>query len=247
MEDGRVHPARIEEVVSKVKSDLFKTMKEDGEKACIDLGVIEVHDSILNLLGSLKYRTSQSYNLYKHSVEVGYIAGLIAAEIGADVIVARRAGLLHAIGRAVDHNTPGSYAKVGADFLKKHGERNNIVQAVRCHTGEVEPQSVLDHVVQASFRLAEARPGVKRQMMESYIRRLGDLESVANSFDGVQRSFAIQSGKEIRVLVDSGKITDDQSKMLCRDIARKVERELNYPGQVRVTVVRETRIVEHAR
>jgi len=247
MEDGRVHPARIEEVVSQVKSQLFNTVKEVGERACIDLGVSNIHTAIQNLLGMLKYRHSSMQNLYNQSLDVGHLAGILAGEIGANIKMARRAGLLHAIGRAIDHSVEGSYAMVGAEFARRHGEKDFICQAIRSHNGEVEARSVLDHIVQAAFNLTESRPGVKRSMMENYVRSLEDLESIGNSFDGVSRTFAIQAGKEIRVLVDSGKITDDQSKMLVRDIARKIERELSYPGQVKVTVVRETRIIEHAR
>lgn len=247
IEDGRVHPARIEEVVEKVKSELLGSMKEDGEKAAFDLGVIGLHPSIINLLGSLTYRQADGQNLLAISVEVAQISGLIAGEIGVDVKQARRAGLLHAIGRALDHTYEGSYAQVGADFAKRHGEKDDICHAIRAHTGEVPAESVIAHLVQSAYNLAKSRPGARRQNMDAYVRRLADLESVANSFDGVARSYAIQAGKEIRVLVDSGKVTDEQAIMLSRDIARKIERELNYPGQVRVNVVRETRIVEHAR
>ncbi len=247
MEDGRVHPARIEEVVEKVKSELTQAMKEDGEKACMDLGVHGVHPAIVNVLGSLKYRHHDAQNLLAHSEEVGFLAGLMAAEIGFDVKLARRAGLLHDIGRALDHTVESSHAVIGAEFARKHGEREAIVHAIRAHEGEEKSDQLLAHLVQAANNLSKARPGARRAQMESYIRRLQDLESVANSFDGVVRTFAIQSGKEIRVLVDSGKVTDEQSQMLVRDIARKIERELNYPGQIKVNVVRETRIVEHAR
>jgi ribonuclease Y len=247
MEDGRVHPGRIEEVVSHVRSQIQQTIKEDGEKACFELDISNMHTAIQNLIGSLKYRQSNMQNLYKQSLDVAYLAGMLAGEINANVKVARRAGLLHMIGRAIDHTVEGSYASIGAEFCRRHGEEDFICQAVRCHNGEVEARSVLDHLVQAAYNLSEARPGAKRNSMEGYIKRLEDLESIGNSFDGVSRTFAIQAGKEIRVLVDSGKITDEQSKMLVRDIARKIERELNYPGQVKVTVVRETRIVEHAR
>lgn len=247
MEDGRVHPARIEEVVDKVKSELFTAIKEEGEKACFDLGVHGVHPSIINLLGSLKYRHSDTQNLLKHSIEVATLAGMMAAEIGYDEMQARRAGLLHDIGKAIDHTVDGSHAHVGSEFAKRHGERDTICHAIRAHHDEEKPETVLAHLVQAANNLSKARPGARRDMMESYIRRLEDLESIGNSFDGVSRTFAIQSGKEIRVLVDSSKVTDEQSIMLSRDIARKIERELNYPGQIKVTVVRETRMVEHAR
>ena len=247
IEDGRVHPARIEEVVDKVKSELLNSMKEDGEKAAFDLGVHGLHPAIVNMLGSLKYRQADGQNLLATSIEVAHIAGLMAAEIGADVKMVHRAGLLHAIGRGLDHSYEGSYALVGSEFAKKNGEKEEVCQAIRSHDGEVPAQSVVAHLVQAAFNLAKSRPGARRQNLDGYVRRLADLESVANSFDGVARSYAIQAGKEIRVLVDSGKVTDEQAIMLSRDIARKIERELNYPGQVRVNVVRETRIVEHAR
>lgn len=247
IEDGRVHPARIEEVVDKVKSELFASIKEDGEKACFDLGVHGLHPSIINLLGGLKYRHTETQNLLAHSIEVAMVAGMMAAEIGYDEKLARRAGLLHDIGKAIDHTVDGSHAMVGAEFAKRHGEKEQVCHAIRAHHDEEKPESILAHLVQAANSLSKARPGARRHMMENYIRRLEDLESIGNSFDGVSRTFAIQSGKEIRVLVDSSKVTDEQSIMLSRDIARKIERELNYPGQVKVTVVRETRMVEHAR
>ena len=247
MEDGRVHPARIEEVVSKVKAELIRSMKEEGEKTCIELGILTPQPAILNLLGNLKYRQSQTQNLLKHSVDVAHVAGLLAEEIGSDVKAAKRAGLFHAIGRGIDHSVEGSYSKVGGDFAKKHGEKDQVVEAIRAVEGEIETKTILSHLVQAANNFCKARPGTKRNMMDSFIKRLGDLESIGNSFDGVSRTFAIQSGKEVRVLVDSGKVTDGQAQMLSKDIARKIERELNYPGQIKVTVLRETRIVEHAR
>lgn len=247
MEDGRVHPARIEEVVEKVKKDLFAEMREDGEKVCFDLGVHEVHPNIIRVLGSLKYRQGDGQNLLVQAQEVANLAAFIAEEMGVDLASAKRAAIFHSLGRALDHTFEGSYAFAGAEFLRKHGERADIVRAVRAHTGEVETESILDHVVQAAYNLSRSRPGSKRGNLDSFIRRLSDLESVANSFDGVARSYALQSGKEIRVLVDSGKVTDGQSMMLSRDIARKIERELNYAGQIKVSVLRETRIVEHAR
>jgi len=247
MEDGRVHPARIEEVVEKVKADLFTTMREEGEKVCFELGVHNVHPNIIKILGGLKYRQGEGQNLLAYSQEVANLAGLIAEEIGADEKVAKRAGLLHAIGRGLDHTFEGSYAQAGADFCKRNGERDEIVHAIRAHNDEIKPQSTLAHLVQSAYNLTRSRPGARRANLDTFIKRLSDLESVANSFDGVARSYAIQSGKEIRVIVDSGKVTDDQANMLSRDIARKIERELNYSGQVRVAVVRETRIVEHAR
>jgi len=247
MEDGRVHPARIEEVVEKVKKDLFAEMKEEGEKACFDLGVHDVHPNIIRILGSLKYRQGDGQNMLLQAQEVAHLAGSIAEEMGVEGDAVKRAALFHGIGRALDHTFEGGYAQAGAEFLRKNGEKAEIVRAVRTHTGDEETDSVVGHIVQAAFNLSKSRPGSKRGNLDSFIKRLADLESVANSFDGVARSYALQSGKEIRVLVDSGKVTDKQSTMLSRDIARKIERELNYVGQIKVAVLRETRIVEHAR
>lgn len=248
IEDGRVHPARIEEVTDKIKSELVAEFAEEGEKACVDLGVIGMQPGLQSLLGQLKYRATETQNMYQHSVEVGFIAGLIASEIGYDVQKARRAGLLHDVGRAVDHTMVGSHSEVGADVAKKFGESREIIEAIRSHEeNEGEANSVLGQIVQAANNLSKARPGARRSQMENFIRRLKDLESLANSFDGVDKTFAVQSGKEVRVIVDSSKVTDEQSMMLSRDIAKKIQRELNYPGQVKVAVIRQTRIVEHAR
>lgn len=247
MEDGRVHPARIEEVVEKVKSEIFTNMREEGEKVCFELGVHNVNPNIIKVLGGLRYRQAEGQNMLAYSVEVANLAGLIAEELGADDKLAKRAALLHALGRGLDHTFEGSYSQAGADFAKKNGEKDDIVHAIRAHNDEVKPDSTLAHIVQSAYNLTRSRPGARRQNLDTFIKRLSDLESVANSFDGVARSYAIQSGKEIRVIVDSGKVTDDQANMLSRDIARKIERELNYSGQVKVAVVRETRIVEHAR
>lgn len=247
MDDGRVHPARIEEVVEKVKSEIFAMMREDGEKVCFELGVHNVHPNIIKVLGGLRYRQGEGQNMLVYSQEVASLAGLIAVELGADEKLAKRAGLLHAIGRGLDHTFEGSYSQAGADFAKKNGEKDDVVHAIRAHADEVKPESAIAHIVQSAYNLARSRPGARRTNLDTFIKRLSDLESVANSFDGVARSYAIQSGKDIRVIVDSGKVTDDQASMLSRDIARKIERELNYTGQVRVAVVRETRIVEHAR
>jgi ribonuclease Y len=247
MEDGRVHPARIEEVVEKVKSEIFTNMREEGEKVCFELGVHNLNPNIIKVLGGLKYRQGEGQNMLAYSVEVANLAGLIAEELGADDKLAKRAALLHALGRGLDHTFEGSYSQAGADFSKKNGERDDVVHAIRAHNDEVKPESTLAHIVQSAYSLTRSRPGARRANLDTFIKRLSDLESVANSFDGVARSYAIQSGKEIRVIVDSGKVTDDQANMLSRDIARKIERELNYSGQVKVAVVRETRIVEHAR
>jgi ribonuclease Y len=247
MGDGRIHPARIEEVVDKSKSLIMKTIKDDGEKAMFDLGIHGVHAEIVKLIGSLRYRTSYTQNNYTHSLEVGFLAGIMAGELGINTKAARRAGVLHDLGKALDHNIEGSHAVIGADFAKKYGETQEIVHAIRAHHEDEKPDTILAQIVQAADALSGARPGARREMMESYVNRLEDLETIGNSFDGVIRTFAIQAGREIRVLVESEKVTDEQSIMLSRDIARKIERELTYPGQIKVTVVRETRAVEHAR
>ncbi len=247
MEDGRVHPARIEEVIDKVKKEIFKSMKEDGDKAAFDLGLHGLHIEVVKVLGSLKYRQTLTQNLYQHSMDVAFLAGMMAAELGEDVKRARRAGLLHDIGKGLEHSIEGSHAVIGADFLKKHGEVEAVVHAVRAHHDDEKPNSVLAFLVQAANALSNARPGARRQSMDTYVRRLEDMESIGNSFDGVVRTFAIQAGKELRVLVESSRVTDEQGAMLSYDIARKIERELSYPGQIRVSVVRETRVVEHAR
>lgn len=247
MEDGRVHPARVEEVVDKVKKGIFKSIKDDGEKACFDLGLTGVHPEIMKLVGSLKYRTSYTQNNYPHSIETGFLAGMMAIEMGLDPKVARRGGLLHDIGKALDHSIEGSHAVIGADFAKKHGESELVCHAIRSHHEDEKPRTAYAHLVAAADALSGARPGARRSMMDSYIQRLEDLESIGNSFDGVLRTFALQAGREIRVLVEGDKVTDEQSVMLSRDIAKKIERELTYPGQIKVTVVREVRAVEHAR
>jgi ribonucrease Y len=247
MEDGRIHPARIEEVIDKTKSQLFKSIQEDGEKACFDLGIHGVNAEIVKLIGSLKYRTSYTQNNYSHSIECGFLAGMMAVELGADINIARRSALLHDIGKALDHSVEGSHAVIGAEFAKKYGESAAVVHAIKAHHEDEKPNTVYAYLTQAADALSGARPGARRQMMETYVRRLEDLESIGNSFDGVVRTFAIQAGREIRVLVEGSKVTDEQSLMLSRDIARKIERELTYPGQIKVTVIRETRAVEHAR
>ncbi len=247
LEEGRVHPARIEEVVEKTKRNIFASMSEEGKKVCFDMSIHNVQSAIIEVLGSLKYRSVEGFNSLKASVEVALIASFIAGEIGFDQKTTRRAGLLHAIGLGLNHRLEGSMAKAGADFLRKHGENETIYQAVRCHNGECQAESVLDHIIQVSYNLFRERPGAKRENIENYIKRLKDMESIANSFDGIIRSFAIQTGKEIRVLVDSGKVTDEQAFMLNRDIAEKIDKEMNTAGQLTVSVIRECRIVEQAR
>ncbi len=247
MEDGRVHPARIEEVIDKVKKDLFKSIKEDGEKAVFELGLHGLHPEITKILGGLKFRHTLTQNLLEHSVEVGFLAGMMAAELGEDVKRARRAGLLHDIGKGLEHTIEGSHAIVGADYAKKFGEQDAVVHAIRAHHNEDKPNTVLAFIVQAANIISNSRPGARRQSIDAYVRRMEDLESIGNSFDGVIRTFAVQAGKEVRVLVEASRVTDDQAQMLSYDIARKIEREMSHPGQVQVTVIREVRVVEHAR
>ncbi len=247
LEDGRVHPARIEEVAEKVKKDVFKVMREDGEKAVFDLGLHGLHPEIIKVLGGLKYRMALSQNLMEHSIEVAQLAGMMAAELGEDVKRARRAGLLHDLGKGLEHTVEGSHAMVGADFCKKYGESDAVVHAIRAHHDEEKPASVLAFIVQAANVLSNSRPGARRQSMDGYVRRMQDLESIANSFEGVIRSFAVQAGKELRVMVEASRVSDENAQSMSYDIARKIEREMSHPGQVRVNVVREVRVVEHAR
>lgn len=246
-EDGRIHPAMIEQAISKVKKELFKSIREDGEKACQELGITNMHKDITDLIGSLKYRLSYTQNNYSHSIEVGMLCGMMAAELGEDIKEARRAGLLHDVGKALDHSIEGSHAIIGADFIKKRGEKSRVVHAVRAHHYEEEPSTILAHLVIAADAISGARPGARKSTQANYFKRLEDLETIGNSFDGVLRTFAIQAGREIRVLVDSAKINDEQSVMLSRNIAQKITKEMNYPGQIKVIVVRETKAIEHAR
>jgi ribonuclease Y len=247
MEDGRVHPARIEEVIDKTKKELFKLMREDGEKAALELGIVGLHPELIKTIGSLKFRHTLTQNVLQHSVEVGHLAGLMAGELGVDVKKARRAGLLHDIGKGLDHTIEGSHATIGAEFIKKYGEHEDIAHAVRAHHDDEKPNTPLAFIVAAANALSNSRPGARRQNMDSYVRRMEDMESIGNSFDGVLRTYAVQTGKELRVLVESSRVTDEQASMMAYDISRKIERELSYPGQIKITVVRETRVVEMAR
>jgi len=247
IEDGRVHPARIEEMADKARAEMTKVIKEDGEKACVELGIANLHPELLKALGSLKYRSTHLQNAYQQALEVGYISGLIAAELGANVKMARRAGLLHNIGLAVDHHAEGHYSFVGADFAKKHNEPEVVVQAIKGIQGDDKNPGLISSIVQTAYALSTLRTGARRPNMDNFIQRLEDLESIGNGFDGVVRTFAVQAGREVRVMVESAKVTDEQAVMLARDITRKIEREMPYSGAVRVTVVRETRAVEYAR
>ena len=245
--DGRIHPTRIEEVVAGSEKMVEGTCQEAGEQAVFDLGLHKVHPELVRTLGRLKFRQSYAQNLLQHSVEVGFLCGLMAAELGLNVKAARRAGLLHDIGKAVDHEQEGAHAEVGAQLARKHGESPRICQAIASHHGEPRPMSVLDHVVEAANQLSSARPGARRELLASYVKRLYDLEKLAASYTGVTKAFALQAGREVRVLVENDKIDDAQARLLSKDIARRIENEATYAGQVRVVVVRETRASDYAR
>jgi ribonucrease Y len=245
--DGRIHPARIEEIVEKVAKELDVTMREAGEQATFDVGAHGVHLELIQLLGRLKYRTSFGQNVLQHSLEVAFLCGVMASELGINVKQAKRAGLLHDIGKAVDHEVEGSHASIGADLAKKYGEKTEVVHAIAAHHEDVAPESLLDILVQSADALSGARPGARKEMLESYVKRLEDLEEIAHSFKGVEKSYAIQAGREIRIIVNSGDVSDAEATVISRDIANKVEKELTYPGQIRVTVIRETRSVEYAK
>ena len=247
MADGRIHPARIEEIVQRTRDDMEKTLREAGETAVFELGLSDVHPEIIRTIGRLKYRTSYGQNIWAHSIEVGFLCGLMAAELGLNVKLARRAGLLHDLGKAMDHEMEGGHAIIGANFIKKYGEEEIIVNAVAAHHEEVPPNSVIAHLVMAADALSGARPGARREILESYVKRIEDLEKISRSFDGVSRAYAIQAGREVRVIVENERVSDDQASILSRDIARKIETDLTYPGQITVTVIREVRASEIAR
>ena len=247
IEDGRIHPARIEEVVSKVTKEVEATIKEAGEQAAFDVGVHGINHELINLIGRLKYRSSYAQNVLQHSMEVSFLCGVMAAELGLNVKQAKRAGLLHDIGKAVDHEVEGPHAAIGADLAKKYGESNKVIHAIAAHHEEIQPETVLAVLVQAADTLSGARPGARQEMLESYVKRLQDLEKIALSFKGVNQSYAIQAGREIRIIVEGKTINDDQAFVVCKDIAKKIEKELSYPGQIKVIVIRETRAVEYAK
>jgi ribonuclease Y len=245
--DGRIHPTRIEEMVRKATDEVEQQCKEAGDQAAFDLGIGRLHPDLGRLLGKLRFRSGTAQNLLQHSIEVGFLAGTIAGELGYPVKVARRAGLLHDIGCGVDQDVEGPHAVAGAIVARKFGESPKICHAIEAHHGEVPAEDVLDHIVDAANVLSNQRPGARREALESYIQRLDDLEKIAAGFDGVERAYAIQAGREVRVLVENSKVSDEQARMLSKDIARKVESQLAYPGQIRVTVVRETRAVDFAK
>ncbi|AJE03807.1 ribonuclease Y [Geobacter pickeringii] len=245
--DGRIHPGRIEEVVTKAEEEVEHAIKEAGDQAAFDLGVHGIHPEILKLIGRLRYRTSYSQNVYQHSLEVAFLCGIMASELGINVKQAKRAGLLHDLGKAVDHEVEGSHAVIGAELARKYGESPKIVHAIMAHHEDEKPSSVLAVLVQAADALSGARPGARREMMETYVKRLDDLERIAGSFTGVNNSFAIQAGREIRVMVSSDEVNDERAVLLAKDIAKKIEAEMTYPGQIKVNVIRETRAIEYAR
>ncbi len=245
--DGRIHPARIEDVVKKVEQEMDVKLREIGEQATFDAGVHGIHPEVIRLLGQLQYRTSFSQNVLKHSLEVSSLCGVMASELGLDVKKAKRAGLLHDIGKAVDHEVEGPHAVIGGDLAKKYGESKDIIHAIMAHHEDVAPESVLAVLVQAADSLSGARPGARKELLENYVKRLEDLESMATGFDGVTKAYAIQAGREIRVVVDSDKVDDDQTHLLCKEISKKIEHNLTYPGQIRVTVIRERRAVGYAK
>ncbi len=247
MEDGRIHPAKIEEMVEKAREEVLQTIKDEGERACMEAGVIGLPDDIVNLLGKLKYRTSYGQNVLNHSIEVSNLARIMAEELGLDAKLARRAGLLHDIGKALDHDVEGTHVEIGVEILKKYHENPLVINAVQAHHEDVEPQSMEAVLVQAADAISASRPGARRETLENYIKRLETLENIATSFDGVDKSFAIQAGREVRIIVKPEKISDAQMEVLARDVAKKVEEEMEYPGQIKVNLIRETRVVDYAK
>ncbi|MFN7961078.1 MAG: ribonuclease Y [Thermoanaerobaculia bacterium] len=247
IQDGRIHPARIEEIVEKVKQEFDDRVRQEGEAALLELNIGGVHPDLVRLLGRLRYRSSYGQNVLHHSKEVAFLAGTMAAELKANVHVARRAGLFHDVGKAVDREMEGTHLEIGIDLLRKYGETEEVVHAMACHHGDYDPETVEAVLVTAADALSAARPGARREILETYVKRLEKLEEIASGFKGVQKTFAIQAGREVRIIVDSGKIGDEQAIWLSKDIARKIESELTYPGQIKVTVIRETRSIEFAR
>lgn len=245
--DGRIHPARIEEMYEKAKREVEQTIRQTGERAVIDAGVNSIHPELVKLLGKLKYRTSYGQNVLNHSLEVSYLAGLMAAEIGADVKTAKRAGLLHDIGKALDREFEGSHIDLGVEYAKKYRENDQVVHAIAAHHGDIEAKTIVACLVQAADAISAARPGARRENVQNYIKRLEKLEEIATSFDGVEKSFAIQAGREVRIMVKPDVVSDDQMTIIAHDVVKKIEDELEYPGQIKVHIIRENRAIEYAK
>ena len=245
--DGRIHPARIEEMVEKAQREVEVQIREEGETAAMDVGVHGIHPELLKLLGRMKFRSSYGQNALKHSIEVAQLAGLLAGEVGVDVRIAKRAGLLHDIGKSIDHEVEGSHIQIGVDLCKKYKESAVVINAVAAHHGDVEPESLVACIVQAADAISAARPGARRETLETYTNRLKQLEDIANEFKGVDKSFAIQAGREIRVMVVPEHVSDADMVILAKDISRQIEAELEYPGQIKVNVIRESRAIDYAR
>ncbi len=245
--DGRIHPARVEELVEKAKKEVDNTIKQEGERATFETGVQGLNPELIKLLGRLRFRTSYGQNVLNHSIEVSHLAGLMAAELGCDVTLAKRAGLLHDIGKSIDHETEGSHITIGGDIAKRNKESYEVINAIMAHHGDVEPEFMTSVLVQAADAISASRPGARRETLESYIKRLEKLEEIANSFPEVEKSFAIQAGREVRIMVKPESLTDDDMPVVCRNIAKKIEEEMNYPGQIKVNLIRETRCTDYAK
>ena len=247
IEDGRIHPARIEEMVEKAQKEVENMMREEGEAAALEVGIHGIHPELVKLLGKMKFRTSYGQNALKHSIEVAQLSGLLASEIGVDVRLAKRAGLLHDIGKSVDHEMEGSHVQLGSELCKKYKESATVINAVESHHGDVEPTSLISCIVQAADTISAARPGARRETLETYTNRLKQLEDITNSFKGVDKSFAIQAGREVRIMVVPEQVSDDDMVLMAREISKKVESELEYPGQIKVNVIRESRVTDYAK
>ena len=245
--DGRIHPARIEEMVEKAQKEVENMVREEGEAAALEVGIHGIHPELVKLLGKMKFRTSYGQNALKHSIEVAQLSGLLASEIGVDVRLAKRAGLLHDIGKSVDHEMEGSHVQLGSDLCKKYKESATVINAVESHHGDVEPTSLISCIVQAADKISAARPGARRETLETYTNRLKQLEDITNSFKGVDKSFAIQAGREVRIMVVPEQVSDDDMVLMAREISKKVESELEYPGQIKVNVIRESRVTDYAK